>query len=339
MNSLERVFAAVEGKPVDRPAVTLTLSLYGAKLTGCPLKEYYNNPEAYADGQSAVREELQPDILFTPFALAAEGEAFGSRVAYFDYAPNIAKPVTTSAEEAAQIPLPDVDSHPRLLFIREAIRILAARYGDQVPIAGILLSPVDLPALIMGIDAWLETLLFDSAAAQRVIELTSRFFIQWANALLSDGATFLVFPCNFSNPDIVTEKILKEIAIPVYQETFSEIQGPLVIHHGGARLAPFIEHYNPLPNVLAFVLDSRDTFAKAREKVGPSRVLIGNIDGPNLIQKTPMDIRTECEGLLSDRSDDRHFIMGTSNADVAYDTPPENILAMIQAAKDYQTQV
>ena len=340
MNSIERVFAAVEGKLVDRPAVTLTLSLYGARLTGCPSKEYYTNPTAYADGQSAVREEFQPDVLFTPFALPAEGEAFGSQVAYLDnYAPNIARPAVDSAEEATRLSIPDVDSHPRLLFIRESVRLLAARYGGQVPIAGILLSPVDLPALIMGIDAWLETLLCDEAAAKRVIDMTTRFFIKWANALLSDGANILLFPCNFSNPDIVTSKILKEIAVPVYQAAFSEIKGPLVIHHGGARLAPFLKHYDSLPNIVAFVLDPRDTFSEARGKVGPNRVLIGNVDGPNLCRKAPERIHQECENLLADRCDDRHFILATSNADVAYDTPPEHIHAMIQAAKDHQQGV
>lgn len=337
MNSVERVFAAVEGKPVDRPAVTLTLSLYGAKLTGCPVKEYYTNPQAYANGQSAVREEFQPDLLFTPFALAAEGEAFGSQVAYLDHcAPNIARPAVGSAEEAARLSIPDVDSHPRLLFIRECIRLMASQYGGKVPIAGIMLSPIDLPALIMGIDAWLETLLFDEAAAKRVIDITTRFFIKWANTLLSDGADLLLFPCNFSNPEIVTKKILKEIAIPVYQEAFSEIQGPLVIHQGGARIAPFLAHYNSLPNVVAFVIDARDTFSEARQKVGSSRVLLGNIDGPTLLKKDPKTISDECNKLLRDRCNDRHFIMATSNADVAYDTPAANIHAMIQAAKDYK---
>ena len=336
MNSLERVFAAVEGQTVDRPAVTLTLSLYGSKLTGCPTKEYYTNPQAYAEGQFAVSETLQPDIIFTPFALAVEGEAFGSQLAYFDYAPNIAQPAVRSANEAACLPIPDVDSNPRLLFIRESVRLMANKFTGQVPIAGIVLSPVDLPALIMGIDAWLETLLMDTQAARRVIDITSRFFIQWANALLSDGATFLISPCNFSNPDIVTSKILKKIALPVYQEAFDELKGPNVIHHGGAHLAPFLEYYDFLPNVAAFVLDSRDTFTDARSKVSSNRLLIGNIDGPNLFRKSPEQVRAECEQLLTDRKNDRHFIMATSNADVAYETPVENIQAMIQTAKDYK---
>lgn len=337
MNSLERVFAAVEGKPVDRPAVTLTLSLYGAKLTGCPVKEYFTNPQSYADGQAAVSEEFQPDLLFTPFALAVEGEAFGSQVVYLDnYAPNIARPAVGAAEEAGRLRIPDVDSHPRLLFIRESVRLMAAQFGGKVPIVGVMNSPIDLPALIMGIDTWLGMLLCDAEAAKSVMDMTTRFFIQWANALLSDGANLLVFPCNFSNPEIVTEKILKEIAIPVYQAAFLEIKGPLVIHHGGARIQPFLDHYNPLPNLAAFVLDSRDSFSEAREKVGPDRVLLGNIDGPTLLKKAPETIRAECLKLLSDRSDDRHFIMASSNADVAYDTPAANIHAMIQAAKDFK---
>ena len=154
--------------------------------------------------------------------------------------------------------------------------------------------------------------------------------------MLSDGANLLVFPCNFSNPEIVTEKILKEVAIPVYQEAFNQINGPMVIHHGGARIQPFLVHYNSLPNLVAFVIDSRDSFHEARQKVGPERLLLGNIDGPTMLKKDPESIYNECTNLLTDRCNDQHFIMATSNADVAYDTPATNIHAMIQAAKDYK---
>lgn len=335
MNSLERVLAAVEGKPSDRPAVSLTLSLYGAKLTGCPLAEHYTNPDAYAEGQCAVREEFQPDLLFGPFALTAEGEAFGSQVAFFsNQPPNMAKPAVESAEDAARLSVPDVDSHPRLLFIRESIRRLAGRYGSKVPIAGLLLGPVELPALIMGIDAWLDALLFKEKAAMRVLDMTSKFFVDWANALLSDGATMLVFPSLFCNPAIVTRKIVEEVAVPVYNQAFNEVKGPLVMHHGGARLVPFLEYYASLPNVVAFVVDARDSFPEAREKLGPTKVLLGNIDGPNLHRQAPGTIGDECAKLLADRSDDKHFILATSNGDVAYETPSDNIRAMIRAAKN-----
>ena len=61
MNSMERIQAALAGKPVDRRAIAPVLGLYGARLTNCPLDQYYTDPAAYARGQSAVRETFQPD--------------------------------------------------------------------------------------------------------------------------------------------------------------------------------------------------------------------------------------------------------------------------------------
>lgn len=335
MNSLERVFAAVEGKPSDRRAVGVLLSLYGATLTGCPLEEYYTNASAYASGQSAVRERFQPDLLFAPFVLTAEGEAFGSKVAFFNnQAPNMVRPAVESAEEVARLSIPDINSHPRLLFIRESIRQLASQYGREVPIVGILLGPVDLPALIMGIDAWLDALLFREKSARLVLDMTTEFFVNWANTLLSDGATVLVLP-NLCNAEVVTPKIVREIAVPVCQEAFKEVKGPLVIHSAGARAVPFLDYYASLPNVVGFVLDSRDSFSEAREKVGFSKVLFGNIDGPTLGKRDVEKVREDCEKVLADRSSDMHFVLSTCSADVAYDTPPQNIHAMLQAAESH----
>lgn len=335
MNSLERVFAAVAGKPTDRPAVGIILSLYGAKLTACPLDEYYTNPSAYASGQSAVREIFQPDLLFAPFLLSPEGEAFGSKVAFRgNQAPNMVHPAVESAQEAAHLSIPDIDSHPRLLFIRESIQRLSSQYRDEVPIVGILLCPLGIPAMIMGIDAWLEALLFHEETARYVLDMTTKFFINWANALLDDGATILAFP-NICNSEIVTPKIAREVAVPVYHEAFNEVKGPIVMHNVGARALSFLEYYVSLPNVIGFVLDSRDTFSEAREKVGSNKVLLGNIDGPTLDKQDAEKVRDECERILADRSGDMHFILSTCGPDVAYDTPPENIHAMLQAAKNH----
>ena len=63
MNSLERVTAALSGKSFDRRPVSITLSLYGARLTNCPLTTYYTDADEYFRGQEAVYKTFQPDIL------------------------------------------------------------------------------------------------------------------------------------------------------------------------------------------------------------------------------------------------------------------------------------
>lgn len=336
MKSLERVFAAVQGEPTDKRAVSITTSLYGAKLIGCPLREYYSDSARYVEGQTAVKEKFQPDILFSPFALVREGEAFGSKITFLkDYPPNLKQPAAASGEEAARLPIPDVDSHPNLMYIRESVRELYARFGKETAIGAILISPTDLPALIMGIEGWLETLLFHEDAAVQVLEMTTQYFIRWINTLFSEGAHVAVLPLMFCNPSIITERIIRDIIKPVLHETFTQVKGPIVCHHGGAKLGSFLEHYAALPNVAAFVLDSRDNFSEAREKIGDQRLLLGNIDGPGLARQTPEQIRAKCSEIMTDRKDDPYFILATSNADILFDTPEENILAIRQSVDEF----
>jgi hypothetical protein len=146
MNSMERLQCLMAGAMADRRMFTLPLSLYGAGLTGCPLEQYYNDPAAYARGQAAVRETFQPDVLFGPLVVAALAEAFGSRVRYSDkVAPVVSAPAIGSAAEWERLPIPDPDRHPRLLYLREALRRVVAEQGGEVPIAAVLVPPIDLP--------------------------------------------------------------------------------------------------------------------------------------------------------------------------------------------------
>ncbi len=340
MNGLERVLATLRGEPTDRRAVSLTLSLYGARLTGCRLTEYYADPVEYARGASAVMETFQPDILFGPFALCLEGAAFGSQVRFYeDQAPNLARPAISSSDEIAQLAVPDIDTHPRLRFFRAAIRRMATEHGRQAAIAAVALDPMGLPAMIMGIEGWLETLLFDEAGTQRMLEMSVPYSVRWANALLAEGATFVVMPAAFANPTIVTREMAARIAVPALREAYSQVNGLLVIHSAGAPLAPFLDLLADLPNVVGFVLNHRDSFAEARARVGPQPALLGNIDGPTLHTRRPDEIVAECRKVLHDRRDDPRFILGTSAADIGFDTPVENIRAVLRAAQAFSSDL
>ncbi len=333
MNGRERVLAALEGRPVDRRPVSLVLSLHGAKLTECPLQEYYTNSTAYVRGQSAALETYRPDVLFGPFSLPMEASAFGCQVRYFEnQAPNVVQPALSSAAEIDQLVVPDIDGHPRLAFFREAIRQLAAEHGGEVPIAAVASNPVDLPALLLGIEEWLNTLLFDEDLAKRMLDVSVGHAVRWIRALFSEGADFVVVPAGFVNPTIVSRQIAERITVPAMREALSEVDGPIIVHSGGAPLAKHLDLLGGLPNVVAFVLNGQDSFAEARDNVGPQPTLLGNIDGPTLFQQKREDIRANCLEALQDRQDDPHFVLGTSAADIGFDTPPENIHAIREAA-------
>ena len=329
MNSQERVLTALQGKAQDRPPFTLTLSLYGARLTGCPLTEYYSLPERYTEGQEAVLELCSPDILFSPFALTLEAQAFGSELIFLpSNPPNVRRPAIRSADEFIGLTLPDVDSHPSLLYLRESVRLLAEKHHGKTPICGIITAPVDLPAIVMGIDAWIETLLFFPEKVRAILDKVQNHFVGMTNALLADGASFIGLTTVFSNPKILLPKMIDVVILPALVRAFNEIKGPIVFHHGGNPMLPYLEDYLSLPNVVAYAVDHRDSLSKARSILGPNRLLLGNLNGLTLPKIPVYKVLENVDRILMDRKDDPCFIFSTSAADVPYDTPPEIIQAI-----------
>jgi uroporphyrinogen decarboxylase len=334
MNSMERVLAAVEGKPRDRCAFTAMLSLYGARLTGCDLERYYTDPAAYVRGQLAVLETFHPDILLSPLAFAAMGMAFGSKLHFFaDHEPNICRPAIASADEWDRVALPDPGTHPHLLFFRETVRGMAAKTRGEVPIAAVLPSPMDFPILIMGIEEWLNTVLFDAPRARRIVDDITPLFVSMANGILKDGAAFVVLSCAFASTAIVTREIVADFSRPALEGALAQLNGPVVLH---CTSAPFLRHLDlltGLPSAAAFAVDYLDNLSDVRQAVGPGAVLLGGPSGPALPDKTAAQVEEECRAILEDRRQDAHFILCTAGTDIPLSTPPENIHAIRRAVE------
>ncbi len=336
MNSMELMLATLAGKPLDRRAVTPVLGLYGARLTDCPLDQYYTDPTAYARGQSAVRETFQPDVLCAPLAFASIGAAFGGELIFLDtQAPNLRRPAVKSVDEWNSVLPPDPDTHPQLLYFRNVIRLMAAEHKNEVPIAMVIPIPADFPAVVMGLETWLETVLFDPAGVQRVMDKVIPFYIQLVNGFFAAGATFVVMPCGFASATLVTREIVTAFTRPILAQVLSQLRGPVILHNVGAPMLPHLDLLTGLPSVAGFIVDQRDDLAQARRVVGPDSVLFGGLDCGNMGQMTTAEVEERCLAILEERRHDARFVLGTSGPDVVWETPPENIHAMRRAAESF----
>ena len=336
MQPIERVFGIILGKPVDRTPFTLTTSLYGASLINCPVPEYFSDPDKYFKGQVAVVNELEPDIIFSPFALVKEAEAFGSEsISTANNAPNLKKPVISDYSEISSLELPDIENHRSLIYLIESTRLLAEQYRGQIPIAAICTSPTELPALIMGIEGWIDTLLFHPEEAQLMMKLTSRFFVRFANMLLKAGASCIVTFADFSNPTIITRKIAEQTMIPVLQQAYAQLNGPIIFHHGGPRINPFLDLFPQLPNLAGIVISPKDSFEETRQIAGNDITVFGNLNGQMLWKANPNIIEKWTLNILENRRNDSHFILASSNADIPLETPLENLKTIVRTHKNY----
>lgn len=336
MNSIERVMATLTGKDADYQPFTLLLSLYGSSLLKTNTKDYYRDPELWFNGQEVVVDTFDPDIVITPFSFPIEAEAFGSEMVFLNkYAPNIKKPIITKLSQIDSLPNPDFDKLQSIQFFLKATDLLAESYKNGRAIASPIHSPADIPALLMGIEMWIDTLLFHPNEVEKLMKKTVEHFVRLGNEFIERGATFLVVPVNFTTAMIITQKIFDQL-LPYLNDAFSRIKGPIVIHNGGSKLLPFIDQYIKLPNVVALIPDPKESFDEARKIVGDKIVLMGNIDGPNMInlsQEKAIEITLK---ILNDRVNDKHFIFASSNADIPYDTPIETIKSVVETIRGFK---
>jgi uroporphyrinogen decarboxylase len=336
MNSLERILATVTGINADYQPFTMLLSLYGASLIKSDTYSYYRDAGRWFEGQQAVVDTFGPDIVITPFSFAIEAEAFGSEPIFLNqFAPNVRKPVISKLSQIEALPTPDFDRSPSISFFLEATSLMAKNYGGNRAIASPIHSPCDMPAVLMGIEMWIDTLLFHPGEVEKMMKKTVEHFVRLGNEFIARGATFLVVPVNFTTPMIITEGIFKKL-LPYLEEAFSLIKGPIVIHNGGAKIVPFIDRFAKLPNVIAFVLEPTESFDEARRIIGDKLVLMGNFDGPDLVNLSNEKAKEITLKILANRKDDKHFIFATSNADIPYLTPAETISTVVDTIRGFK---
>lgn len=328
--------AAVNGANADCQPFTMILSLYGASLIKADTSVYYRNPNLWFDGQRAVVDTFDPDILITPLSFPIEAEAFGSELVFLNKStPNTRKPIISSLSQIDQLPTPDFDHSQSIQFLLKCTDLLSESYKGQRAIASPILSPTDLPALLMGIEMWIDTLFFHPSEVEKIMKKSVEHFVRLGNEFIARGATFLVVSINFTTPMIITENIF-QMLLPYLENAFSQIKGPIVIHNGGSKIVPFIDRFAKLPNVVAFVLEPTESFEEARRIIGNDVVLMGNLDGPNFVKLTNEKAKEETLKILNNRKDDKHFIFATSNADIPYDTPVEVILTVVDTIRNFK---
>lgn len=334
MNHFQRITGTLEGTPLDQRAFIPVLSLYGARLTQCPLQQYYTDPVAYVEGQIAVYKAFEPDMVFTPFAFALIGAAFGSEIKISgSQAPNIGKPAITSIEEWDRLALPDFDTNPHLLYLQKTTRLMAMEFKDRVPIAACLPAPMDIPALVLGMEGWMELLMFNQKGAQRVLKQVSQFFVKLANRLFSQGAMMAFLPCGYASPAVLMRDSVESLIRPAMKQALGQLKGPAVLHHCGAPLLGHLDILTGLPSTVGFALNYEEGLEKARQVVGPDPALLSGPHGPSLVEMNADEVKTLCRSILQerDRKKDPCFILVTLGADVPYDTPAENLDAMGEA--------
>jgi len=340
MNAYQRVMRTLAGQPVDRPPIFAVLGAYGGKLTNTPLRTLFSNASAYVAGQKALQETFGFDLVLTAFDYSILAEAFGAEVAWSaDQVPNIKRPAVRKAADLLRCPLPDVRQTGRLPVVLDINRQLAGLYKQQVPIISVLPGPGILPALLVGIEQWMEAVLFDQELARQLLAYSGPFLVDWANALLDAGADCVAFTEGMASQEIAPRDLFAERILPHLRTVFTQIHGPKIISSTGGRMNQTLDLLPGLDGLIGVIAGSKDDLTEARQLLGPELTLIGNLDNLTLPAISADEVYEMCLAQLRTAAPGGRYILANAGADIPQAMPPENLRAMLAAGAAYAAEI
>jgi uroporphyrinogen-III decarboxylase len=187
----------------------------------------------------------------------------------------------------------------------------------------------------MGLERWIETLLTDPETADRAIRFTQPFIFSWASALQKAGVTGLVITEPLATSEMLPRTMFESMILPRLHDCFSQMEGPLVLHHTGGSIGHVLDLLPGLPHLAGVSVGCRDDLVKARRSLGPDLLLLGNLDNILFAGPAVAEIRARSLECLRTAAPAGRFILCNSGGDIPWSCPQENLQAMIDATVDY----
>ena len=313
--------------------------MLAAREAKIPMEQYRRDPDAIARAHLAAVEKYGHDCILLDTDTTMLAEAMGATSACAPNEPGlIVIPAIHSFQEVDRLKVIDPESDGRIPALLEAIRIIARQVGDEVAIRGNAdQAAFDLACMVLGTEQFLVELASDpdNPAIAQLLEICYQSHLAVHRAIFKAGAHFTSMGDSLAGPDVISPRTFTRFAKPYEERLVRDLAADgihAVIHICGdtTLILDALSGYD----FCGFELDYKTNAAKAKNTVGATHVLFGNIDPSEVIARgTPAEVREKTRQLISIWKPGGHFILNAGCA-IPASTPPENIHALIQTARE-----
>jgi uroporphyrinogen decarboxylase len=338
MTALNVLAAAVNGTKAPRIPVFCNMLDHGARELGMSQREYYAKGEHVAEGQLRLRARYGYDNVWGLFYVGREAELLGCRSILFseDGPPNVADFVIKDYDDIARLEVPDnITAHPAWTETGKCMDILRREVGHSHSICAYITASTTLPAILMGMEKWLELLLngpFD--LRDELLRKCSDFCRQEIAAYRAAGANVLVYSTPFGSTSFVGMKRFRDLILPWMKRDLAQNGPTSIVYYCG--MAPFNNVIDQVMSELGigtYYISPIADLAEAKTLIGTRALTCGVIDDIKMIRYTPKETREEVKRICEIGKPGGHFLFGTG---VMPESVPEaNIRAMLDAAFEY----
>lgn len=337
--SMDRLAAAANGKIIDHIPVFCNLLDQGARELGLSIEDYFSKGEHVAEAQIKMQKKFGHDNVWSLFYVGKEAELFGCKKIRYatDGPPNVEDYIIQNYADIERLQVPDdLSAHPKFAETAKCLQILKREVGGKVPICAYLTASMSLPAILMGMENWMELLMIGPVEVRDLLlEKCSDFFRKEIEAYRNAGADILVYADPYGSTDIIPMKLFKDLSLKWMKRDLEPggLNG-VVYYVGGARLNSVADEVIREVGIHAYYPGPLDDVTESMRIINDRALCAGVINDIKLLDWTPGQVREEVRRIVQGGLQvNNKFFFGT--VVMPYGIPEENINAMILAAKEF----
>lgn len=338
MTPKERMSAFVKGEEIDRIPCIPLMGETQTPLIGKKLSNYYHSPELMAEVEIACFKMFGHDGVGVGPGLHAIPEAMGTKLKFPEKGlPFVCEPVLKDYADLDKLSPADPHRDGRLPLFLKALEIINKEIGDQVNVGSGVGGPFTAAAGLRGTENFLRDLQKNPEMAHRLLELATESALRYIDAVCDLGLTPSIAEPTATGT-IISARQFREFAVPYLKKYVERIvercgKGPSLHICGNSKSIwqGMVDTGAPLLS-----LDNQVDLAEAKEAVGDKVCLMGNVRPIETVMRgTREQILAEAKECLRKAYDNpKGFILSTG-CQIPVGTPPENIIALMDAARTY----
>lgn len=340
MNSLQRCRAVLNGELPDRIPVIPQSFMYAVEQAGYPIRRVQHDGRLMAECHLSCWEKFGYDGIIIDFDDATLAEACGAAVIYRNDEPAIvdeSKPLLSHLDQVDDLVLPDPAYSGRLSVWLEATKELVQRVGNEVFIMGRAdQGPFTLACMLRGTTHFMMDLLTeDPEKIKRLIDWCEKACVIFAEAQYRAGAHSTSIGDALAGPSLVAPETYRDFAwLPekVLTEKVQALGIPFSIHICGDTTGIFTDMADTGARILE--VDWKLDMGQARRQAPSTTVLMGNVNPSDpMVTGTPAQVEKAAAEVIRKTGGKGLFL--SSGCALGRNTPPENLKALVEAARVY----
>lgn len=336
MNMKDNLINALNGKDCEKTPVTAFPSVLTTELlskANTNFNEACHDADKMAEVAGLVYEYTQLEGITVPLDLWFESESVGH---FFKRQEGSLAPIISKSPfdmpEDVEIP-DDFINLGQFPVIEKAVEIIHERYDDKdVPIIGEITSAFTLLTDLVDLGKIIKMLNSDYFDIEDALEEINSKLVEEVKFYQDIGVDCIVINDPSSTTNIVKPDLFVDLIQPYLVELSDSMDVPGVLHICGDT--------NPnMENMLSCGYEGLSISQEVdigyareiKEKIGSKTVICGNLAiGETLLMKNEEQIREESAKCLDKMVD----VLGPG-CNIAYETPLNNIKAMVDARDEY----